>query len=564
MLMQKYLIFLLFGQKTSNKLRIIMKFKSILVIAFVASISRFNLLYAQQKTRPNIIVILSDDMGYSDIGCFGSEIATPNLDKLAENGIRMSQFYNNARCCPTRASLLTGLYPHMAGIGWMTGTNMNLPGYQGELNDHCLTIAQVLKPAGYDTYALGKWHVAANLKDDGPKQNWPLQRGFDQYFGIIPGAANYFNPKGLTVGNTNIKADKNFYLTDAISDTSAKYIRQQALKKVKNPFFMYVAYTAAHWPLQAKQKDIKKYEDRYLTGWDNLRKERYAKQQASGLIDKSVGLNDRDAVVPAWKDIPESDRKLWAKRMAVYAAQIDCMDQGIGRIIKTLKENNLYDNTIIIYLADNGACAEFMSRNQGSIEELGTGKSYESYRINWANASNTPFKLYKHWVHEGGISTPCIISWPKHITNPGSINNTPTSIIDFMPTFMELSGAKYPSVFNGQKINPLPGRSFLPLLKAIDLPDRSIFWEHEANRAVRTKEWKLVSKGTTIKPYTGPWELYNMVNDRAEINNLAVKYPERVKEMAAMWNKWAESNNVFPLNGSSGSNRKDSGKGGQD
>lgn len=549
----------------NNKLNSIMKIiKSILAIACVAGTSHSDLLHAQQMMRPNIIVILSDDMGFSDIGCFGSEISTPNLDNLAKNGIRMSQFYNNARCCPTRASLLTGLTPHNAGIGWMTGTNQNLPGYQGDLNNNCLTIAQVLKPSGYDTYALGKWHVAANLKDDGPKHNWPLQRGFDQYYGIIPGAANYFNPKGLTEGNTTITSGKNYYLTDAISDTSAKFIRQQALKKDKNPFFMYVAYTAAHWPLQAKQQDIKKYEDRYKKGWDVLRKERYAKQLVCGIIDKSVGLNERDTEVPAWESIPESDRNLWAKRMAVYAAQIDCMDQGIGRIIKSLKENNLYDNTLIIYLADNGACAEEISRNKSTLEELGTGKSYESYRINWANASNTPFKLYKHWVHEGGITAPCIISWPNHIAKPGSVNKTPTHLIDFMPTFMELAGAKYPSTYNGQKIHPLPGRSFLPLLTGNELPDRPIFWEHEANRAMRTNEWKLVSKGTTQKPYTGPWELYNMVNDRAETSNLAAKYPERVKEMAASWNKWAEANNVFPLDGSSGANRKNTGKGGQE
>lgn len=527
-----------------------------LLAAIVAGVFSVGSLHAQQqRAKPNIMVILIDDVGYSDIGCFGSEIATPNLDKLAQGGVKMTQFYNNARCCPTRATLLTGLYPHNAGIGWMTGTNMGEPGYIGELNQNCVTLAQVLKPAGYDTYATGKWHVAANTNNyAGPKYNWPLQRGFDRYFGIVPGGASYFAPKALTSGNNNVKPGKGFYLTDAIADTTVKYIHEQAPKK--DPFFMYVAFTAAHWPLHAKPEDIKKYEGKYLTGWDNIRKTRYAKQQAMGLFDKSVKFNERDADVPAWESIPEGDRALWAKRMAIYAAQIDCMDQGVGRIIKALKETGQYDNTFIIFLSDNGACAEFIDRTKGPIEELGTNKSYESYRINWANASNTPFKLYKHWVHEGGISAPCVVSWPKHLAHPGTIINTPTHIMDVMPTFMELSGATYPTTFNGKDIHPLLGRSFIPLLKGNVMPDRTIFWEHEANRAVRTNEWKLVSKGKTTPPYTTPWELYNMANDRAETNNLAAKYPDRVKDMAAQWDKWAAANNVLPLNGLPGGKRK--------
>lgn len=520
-------------------------------------VSCSTILHAQKTSRPNIIVILADDMGYSDIGCFGSEIETPNIDLLASNGLRMSQFYNTARCCPTRASLLTGLYPHMAGMGHMTGNPTKEPGYAGDLNDKCVSIAQVLKPAGYSTYATGKWHVANNTKDNGPKHNWPLQRGFDKYYGIIPGAANYFDPKGLKNGNDPVKPGDNFYLTDALSDTAASYIQQHKDNKNQNPFFMYVAYNAPHWPLHAKEKDIKKYADKYLSGWDKLREQRYRKQQKTGLLDASAKLNPRDAEVPAWDDIPESEKLIWAKRMAVYAAQVDCLDQGVGRIVQALKKNNLFDNTLIIFISDNGGCAESISRDDKSINALGTGDSYESYRINWANASNTPFKLYKHWVHEGGISAPCVISWPAMLANKGSVVNTPAHLIDLLPTFINVSGAKYPATFNGHDIAPLPGKSLLSILKGEkDFAERPLYWEHEANRAVRFGKWKLVSRASKIKPFIGPWELYDITADRSETNDLLKSQPAKVKELEAMWNNWAINNQVFPLNGLNNAERE--------
>lgn len=530
-------------------------FKTLFFFVFL-TMSSSTVVHGQKTSRPNIILILADDMGYSDIGCFGSEIETPNLDKLASSGLRMSQFYNNARCCPTRASLLTGLYPHMAGIGHMVGDPLNEPGYIGDLNDQCVTIAQVLKPAGYANYAVGKWHVSANTKDNGPKNNWPIQRGFDKYFGIIPGAANYFDPKGLKNGNEPVKVGKDFYTTDAFSDTAASYIQQHTANNKQNPFFMYVAYNAPHWPLQAKEKGIQKYIDKYSIGWDKLREERYSKQLKTGLLPASAKLNPRDAEVPAWDDIPEPEKKIWIKRMAVYAAQVDCLDQGVGRIIQALKKNNVYDNTLIIFLSDNGGCAEFISRDDKTINALGTKDSWESYRINWANASNTPFKLYKHWVHEGGISAPCVISWPGMISNKGGIVNTPAHVIDLLPTFINLSGATYPLIFNGHNIAPLPGRSLVSIIKGENKPaERPIFWEHEANRAVRLGKWKLVSKGTNIKPYTGPWELYDISTDRSETNDLSKAQPANVKELEAMWNKWATENQVFPLNGLKGGER---------
>ncbi len=521
--------------------------KTFLILTLLLIGSSSNALLAQNKKKPNIILILADDMGYSDIGCFGSEIHTPNIDKLASSGVKLSQFYNSARCCPTRASLLTGLYPHMAGIGWMT-TDRQQPGYKGELNNECITIAQVLKSGGYSTYASGKWHVTAQVKYDGDKKNWPLQRGFDKYFGIIPGAANYFNPGGLTSGNDKITAGKNFYLTDAIADTAVKFIGSHSKEKKDEPFFMYVAFNAPHWPLHAKPEDIKKYENKYLSGWDEIRKERYEKQLKLGLLDHSVKLSPRDNQIPEWNTFSEEEKKLWAKRMAVYAAQIDCMDQGIGRILKELKKDKMTENTLIVFLSDNGACAENVDSGEDkSLEGLGTKQSFQSYRINWANTSNTPFKLYKHDVHEGGISSPFIASWPNVIKANATVISTPAHIIDIMPSFVEVSGATYPLQFNSTLIHPIAGKSLIELFKGGKLQERPIFWEHEANRAIRYQKWKLVSKAKKRPPFIGTWELYDMNNDRSESLDLSKKYPKIADDLASMWDKWARDNQVYPL-----------------
>ena len=501
---------------------------------------------AQQK--PNIIVIMADDMGYSDIGCYGSEISTPNIDRLANNGVRLKQFYNTGRCCPTRASLLTGLYAHNTGMGYMTGYDQNVPGYRGDLNKNCVTIAEALKPAGYKSYASGKWHVCSNIKPNGPKDNWPMQRGFDGYFGILQGSGSFFTPKTLTTGNKLVKATEGFYLTDAITDSATDFIHRQA--KNKNPFFLYVAYTAPHWPLHAKESDIAKYMKMYEQGWDKIRAQRYKKQLALGIIERSVKLSNREDSVPAWKDIPENKKALWVKRMAVYAAQIDCMDQGIGRITESLYKNDLADNTMIIFLADNGGCAEPIQRNQVALDKLGSDESFESYYTPWANVSNTPFRLYKTRLHEGGIHTPFIVSWPGHTAQNGSIiNNSPAHLIDLMPTFLEAAGAKYPSTYKEQNIHKLNGLSLLSVFKGNTLSDRTLYWEHEGNKAIRVKDWKLVSKSTDKIPYAGPWELYNLATDKTELKNLASKHPEKVRELDAIWNKWASENNVLPING---------------
>lgn len=508
-----------------------------------------NLPSSHAQNQPNIVIILADDMGYSDVGCYGSEIETPNIDRLAKDGLQFTQFYSAGRCCPSRATLLTGLYPHMAGMGWMTGVDMLEPGYPGDLNDQCATVAEVLKTAGYGTYATGKWHVSENVKYEGEKHNWPLQRGFDQYYGIIPGAANYFEPVGLTYGNDPAEAVGDFYLTDAISDTSVQFIQRHIRQNRESPFLLYVAYNAPHWPLHAKENDIRKYLDTYKKGWDKIRQERYERQLKTGWLEKAVKLSERDAEVPAWEEIPEQDKELWIKRMAVYAAQIDCMDQGIGRIVGTLKENGIYENTLLIFLSDNGASAERVSRGDKSVEILGQKESYESYLIPWANVSNTPLRWFKSNMHEGGIASPCVISWPKGIEKNGAFETTPAHFIDLMPTFIELSGAHYPDFLNEQKLPPLPGKSLVGVFKGEKLENRPLFWEHEANRAVRRGKWKLVSNGNPDTPYVGSWELYDITKDRTEMQDMASTHPEIVQEMEKLWNEWAEKNRVFPLNG---------------
>ncbi len=520
--------------------------KQLLYLLFLACQS----LAFAQKSKPNIVFIMADDLGFSDIGAYGAEIKTPHLDSLAGTGVRLKQFYNTGRCCPSRASLLTGMYSHNTGMGYMNGFDQGTPGYKGDLSRNTMTIAEALKEAGYASYMSGKWHVATETKPKGPQDNWPMQRGFDRYFGTLIGSGSFYTPKSLTSGNTPVKPKKDFYLTDAIADSAAVFINDHAAKRADDPFFLYVAFTAPHWPLHAKEQDILKYMQLYEKGWDALRAERYKKQLQLGVIDKSYRLTDRHDTIPAWKDIPMQERAIWVKRMAIYAAQIDCMDQGIGRIMQALKKNGFSENTMVVFMADNGGCAEFLSSMDTDLSALGTDSSYESYRGNWANLSNTPFRLFKTRLHEGGIHTPFIISWPGHTAKQGTIvKNAPAHIIDLMPTFLDAAGLAYPKTFNQQPAKPLNGVSLVSVFKGEKLPNRTLYWEHQANRAIRMDDWKLVSMSTEESPYIGPWELYDLKTDKTERTNLALKYPDKVKELEAAWNRWATENNVFPLNG---------------
>lgn len=502
-----------------------------------------------QKKQPNIILILADDMGYSDIGCYGGEIKTPNIDRLAAEGIKFKQFYNAARCCPTRASLMTGLYPHQAGMGWMAAADLGTPAYQDNLNNTSVTIAEVLKTAGYDTYMSGKWHLTNERKIDGNvTDNWPKQRGFNRYFGIVPGGANYFTPE-LYSDNKRYKAPANFYLTNAISDTSVKFIGDHFARHQNQPMFMYVAYTSPHWPLHALQKDIDKYKGYYNIGWDAIRAQRFEKQKKLGLFPEGTVMSPRDSVVPAWSTVPDNKKAEMAMRMAIYAAQIDIMDQGIGRIIAKLKAENQLDNTLIFFLSDNGACAEFIS--SGETKEVnGKQNSFESYRINWANVSSTPFKEYKHFTYEGGIATPLIMHWPNGINK--SLDNSFVKgyghITDIMATCVDVAHAQYPTVFKGNKITPMQGKSMAPAFTGKPFDRGKVFWEHEANIALRDGNWKLVASTPEDAVFdVKTLRLYDLSADPTEMNDLSAKYPDRVKSMYAQWHQWGEKVHVFPM-----------------
>ncbi len=529
--------------------------------------------------RPNIVLILSDDMGFSDIGCYGSEIHTPNLDRLATQGVRLAQFYNAGRCCPTRASLLTGLYPHQAGIGHMM-EDRGFAGYRGDLSDRCVTLAEVLKAAGYHTYAVGKWHVTRHAKPEGPKTNWPLHRGFERFYGTITGAGSFYDPGTLTRDDTMISpfADpeyrpENYYYTDALTDHAVRDINEHALAHKDSPFFLYLAYTAAHWPLHALKEDVAKYRGRYDAGYDAVRKARIQRM-------KKLGILAADAPVsPTVGDWSLVDDKAWEARcMEVYAAMVDRMDQGIGRVMAALERMRLLENTLIIFLQDNGGCQEPIGRRRSTSDTTaksypriaqeairldvipkqmrdgravqqgygippGEPESYIAYGEAWANVSNTPHREYKHFVHEGGISTPLIAHWPAGIpaAQHGKILPSYGHLIDIMATCVDAAQAGYPAQYRGRPIQPMEGTSLLPAFQGKVIAPHPIFWEHEGNRAVRMGPWKIVAKADQ------PWELYHLEKDRAEQHDLSSTDPARVREMAALWDAWAARSQVLPL-----------------
>ncbi|MBN8732991.1 MAG: arylsulfatase [Acidobacteria bacterium] len=517
---------------------------------FVSTASAASLaaaLPAQPAKRPNVIIMMADDMGISDLGCYGSEIRTPNIDALAKDGLRFTQFYNTARCCPTRASLLTGLYPHQAGIGHMVD-DRKFPAYRGDLSSNAVTIAEVMRSGGYHTWMTGKWHVTP-VTDS--KHNWPRQRGFDKFYGTIHGAGSFYDPSTLSRDNDFIEPEGNdFYYTNAIGANASRYIEEAAT--AAKPFFGYVAFTSPHWPMHALEADIDRYKTRYKDGWDALREERHRRMVELGLVDKRWPLTPRDPEVPAWKDAPNKEWEM--RRMAVYAAMIDCMDQNVGRIVAALKKTGQFDNTLLLMLADNGGCAEVLSPQgagrhfpdktrdgrpvrRGNIPSIMPGRDddYQSYGIGWANASNTPFRRYKHWVHEGGISSPLIAHWPGVIRNKGGLTPQPGHLIDLMATAADAGKVKYPGAFNGKTITPLEGKSLRPILEGKQRKGHSeIYWEHEGNRAVRQGKWKVVSR------HPGAWELYDIEADRTEMNDLTATQPAKAAELATKWESWSK------------------------
>lgn len=541
--------------------------------------------------RPNILIILADDLGWSDLGCYGGEIRTPHLDSLARGGLRFTQFYNSTRCCPSRASLLTGLYPHQAGIGLMTSSKPSkpsdagkerFPGYRGSLNEKCVTIAQVLKPAGYRTAAAGKWHVG-NFES-------PIARGFDDFYGFVSGyGVDSWEPRMMTrlpEGKPQRAYQTgDFFATDAITDHALDLVAD--MQKSGAPWMLYLAYQAPHFPLASRKDDMKGYPEIYAQGWDKIREQRLARQKKIGLLNSDVtlaplskipnsaaavrgGSMTEDGNNPPWDSLPADRRADLAQRMAVYAGMVTGMDRNIGRILEELRRTDQLDETLILFLSDNGACAEWepfgfdmppvteprpgtgisqgteeMPNNLLSGPELaGMGQpgSFPAYGSAWANASNTPWRLYKHYGHEGGISNPFIAHWPAAFGK--GIRHEPSHLIDVMATCVEVARAEYPMTIGGNPILPMEGRSLWATFShdqdSSTTSTRMLAWKHEGNRAIRDGKWKLVATST------GSWELYDMDSDRMELKNLADSEPQRVREMSDQWNKWAERTHVLP------------------
>ncbi|WP_367873979.1 arylsulfatase [Luteolibacter sp. Populi] len=501
-----------------------------------------------QTAKPNIVVMLVDDMGWSDLACYGSELKTPNLDALAKNGLRFTQFYNGARCCPTRASLLTGLYAHQAGVGHMTEERRDengkvRPGYSGRLNDTSVTIPEVLGKAGYFTAMTGKWHVGQN---HGVK---PEERGFQRtltaaaggfYFPDSRGTKVFYN--GKDVGKDGDPLPKDWYASDLWPSFGLKFIDEAIAEK--KPFFLYNAFNAPHFPLQAPAEDIARWRGKFKVGWDKLREERYRRQIESGLIDSKWPLSARPEDVPAWDSLSAEDQDRYDHLMAIYAAVIERMDKGVGILVKGLRQRGQLDNTLILFLSDNGGNAEQGVRGRSNGDHLGDAQSDVFIGKTWATLNNTPFVRYKHYTDEGGISTPLIVHWPAVIKDQrrGALEKQPGHLIDILATAVDVAGAEYPAEFKGKAITPKEGVSLLPAFKGEKLARTApIFWEHEGNRAVREGDLKLVALEDQ------PWRLYDLAADRSEQHDLAAGKPEIVKELAAKWDTWAARAKVLPL-----------------
>ncbi|MDR1682249.1 MAG: arylsulfatase [Candidatus Symbiothrix sp.] len=533
-------------------------------------------IYAQNDARPNIIVVLVDDMGYSDLGCYGGEVRTPNIDGLAADGLRFSQFYNAGRSCPTRASLLTGVYQHQAGIGRMT-FDQNLPGYKGTLGDNVVTIAEALQQAGYKTGMIGKWHVAETpLREDqrtwlahqvnyptfADTKNYPVNRGFDDHYGLIYGVADYFDPFSLVNGDQPVESvPGDYYITQAFSDSAVSYINRYAAEK--NPFFLYLAYTAPHWPLHALPEDIVKYENTFTKGWDAIRHDRYERMKQLGIFDQSDNFL---SAPPHPRDWYQDSTQVWdAMSMAVHAAMIDRIDQGIGQLITALKKNGQYENTLILFLSDNGAsnerCENYspgdndrpdLTRDGRAIiypknkEVLpGPQTSFAAIGPDWANAANTPFRFWKARMYEGGICTPMIAHWPKGIQkNVSGLTRQLGHVMDIMATCIDVAETDYPQIYRGKAIIPMEGKSLVPIFKTGEREGHEyIGFEHFNEKAYRANDgWKIVKAGGK----DAIWELYNLNTDRTEMHNLAKKYPDKVNEMAQLYDEWAERCLVAP------------------
>lgn len=514
---------------------------------------------AAAAEKPNILLIMADDMGYSDLGCYGSDIHTPNLDALAAGGLQFTHFYNTGRCCPSRAALMTGLYPHQAGVGHMS-RDRGLPSYRGELGKNTVTIAEVLGAAGYRTMMTGKWHLGWNDYDS------PDARGFDRFYGtrgyidsyftVVNRTEVYLDDKLLirpTERPTNhLRPDTVWYTTDVFTDYAIEFI-DEAVER-DTPFFLYAAYNAPHFPLHAHKADIAKYRGKFTRGWDIARRERFERMRRMGLLDRQWKLSPQDS--PPWDSLSAEEKDEMDFRMAVYAAIVDRLDQNVGRLVESLKRSGQFDNTVILFLSDNGGSSEVgifglrsdtaKAANYDQWQRAGGWTS--SYGQGWANVSNVPFRMYKRYSHEGGISAPLIAHWPDGIESRGTLCHRPAHIIDILATCAELARAEYPQRSGGHTITPTEGISLVPIFlgKEEDVRREALYWEHEGNRAVRQGKWKLVAR------HKQPWELFDMEADRTETHDLAAEQPDRVAKMASLYKKWADRAGVVPwdeLNG---------------
>jgi arylsulfatase A-like enzyme len=502
-------------------------------------LSLFQLVSAA-PTKPNIIVILVDDMGFSDVGCYGSEIPTPNLDALAADGLRYTQFYNTARCCPTRAALLTGLYSHQAGVGMMTA-NQNQPGYQGKLNDTCVTLPEVLKPAGYFTAMVGKWHVGQN------QGVTPWGRGFDRSLNSPAGGFYFAGGKkdksqlflnGTPIADNDPRLPANWYSTDLWTDYSKRFIDEGLAEK--KPFYLHLCHNAPHFPLQAPAEEIAKFRGKYKEGWDKMRLARHAKQIQLGIVDSAWPISPRADAVSAWDRLSPEQQDRFDHIMAVYAAAVAHIDRSIGELVAHLKERGVLENTAIFFMSDNGGNAESgpKGKDQGDPSQA---KSDWFCGESWAFLENTPFRRYKHFTAEGGIATPLIVHWPAGISAKGELRKQPGHVIDIMPTCVELAGATYPKEFKGRPILPMEGRSLLGSFSNQEIQRDALYWEHVGNAAIRVGDLKLVRIGRKSN-----WELYDLAKDRTELKDLASAEPSKVQELSAKWDAWSVRAHVIP------------------
>lgn len=499
--------------------------QKIIYSSLLLGVTSFSCIYAQNGSSPNIILILCDDMGFSDIGCYGGEVQTPNLDKLAENGIRFSQFKNTGRSCPSRAALLTGHYQHDVGMGWMTAVDEHRPGYRGEITKEIPTIAEIMKANGYSTYMSGKWHLTLDDAFAAPNGSYPVQRGFDKYYGCLSGGGSYYTPTPVYHNLTRItEFPDDYYYTAAITDSAVSFVRQHSVNK---PMFMYVAHYAPHLPLQAPAERVEKCKERYKVGYDVLRKQRFERLKELGFISEEMELpvyqREFKCNRPAWESLSPQQQKRWMTDMATYAAMIEIVDDGIGQLVEAVKQKGIFENTVFIFLSDNGATNE-----GGYLGQL------------MADLSNTPYRSYKQWCFQGGTSTPFIMTWGDAEKNKckGKICSQPAHIIDVLPTCINIASAHYPKEIRIQ----LPGISLLSAVNGEKMKSRELFFEHQSSSAIISGHWKLVRTNRHE-----PWQLINLQTDPFEVKDLSGQYPKLVRKLEKRWNQWAKSHNVFPL-----------------